>query len=101
MIIFTPYDNQADIDELQRMVEAVCPGLQLRHFRLECGTNFVTSVGITLDVAGNKKNIEKLKLIGFKELRKRKKQFFVMHAGYSMVVDMCMTMPEPPKEDNA
>lgn len=98
-----PYDNQAEIDEVQRLVESVCPGLKISRYSLEAGhKNTVVSVRVTLEVKGNKKFIDNLVDIGFKKLRKRKREtmrYWNMYEGYSMLIDLEYTFPSARKEE--
>lgn len=99
-----PYDNQADIDKVQRTVESISPGLRITSHSFRWNTNTVIEVGVTLPVKGNKKVIDNLVAAGFRKGHKRKKEVFGhywdMKAGYSMFIDLRMPIPQAPKEDS-
>ena len=102
--MYEPYDNQVEIDELQRLVESVCPGLRISRYSMGVDNkNTVVAVRVTLEVKGNKKIIDKLVDIGFKKLRKRKREtmrYWNMYEGYSMLIDLEYILPSTPKEES-
>jgi len=96
--MFEPYDNQSEIDKVQRIVENICPGLKINSFELRWNTNTVVAVGVTLAVKGNKEIIKKLMSIGFRKRFMRKQESGFMYDGYSMCIALKMPLPTPPKE---
>lgn len=68
------YENQKEIDALQKAIAAIAPEIKLREFDLVPGTNVVRKVIVHLDEKGNKAVINQLLSIGFtKKARHRKR----------------------------
>lgn len=68
------YENQKEIDALQKAIAAIVPEIKLREFDLVPGTNVVRKVIVHLDEKGNKPIIDKLISIGFKKKARHRKR---------------------------
>lgn len=65
------YENQKQVDELQKILDATTPGVKLRCFSV-CDNRFLTAI-VEIDEKGNKTVIEKLISIGFRKMARYKK----------------------------
>lgn len=65
------YVNQKEIDELQKVIDAITPDIKLRCFSV-CGNKAVSAI-VDIDQAGNKTTINKLISIGFRKVARYKK----------------------------
>lgn len=99
--MFEPYDNQADIDEIQRKIDEISPGLKLNYFSLRWNTRHAIEAGVSIPLKGNKALIEKLVSIGFRKGQKRgvyDNSYRYLHGKLTYLIDLHISLPEPPKE---
>lgn len=100
--MFEHYDNQAEIDKVREMIEAISPNLKFSGFLMKIKNhNAVSAVYVTVPEKGNKEIINKLISNGFKKwLRKKGKSYggWDANESYSMEITLKMHLPEPPKE---
>lgn len=65
------YENQKEIDELQKAIDAITPDIKLRYFSV-CGNRALSAI-VDIDQKGNKSTIDKLISIGFRKVARYKK----------------------------
>lgn len=83
------YDNQKEVDAIEKRIQEIDPSLRLSSFTL--AGNRVTAVGIVLQEKGNKPTINKLLEMGFKKIwREKVADNFTQYEGYSFRVRMEM-----------
>lgn len=95
------YDNQSDIDEIQRKLDKISPGLKLDSFSLRWNTHHVFEACVTIPLKGNKALIEKLTSIGFRKGHKRgicNDPHSYVYRKLTYLIDLHISLPEPSKE---
>lgn len=64
------YDNQNEIDEIEKQMRQILPELRSSSYGLD--GNVVTSVGIAFPIKGNSSKIKKLEKLGWRKLCRKK-----------------------------
>lgn len=92
------YNNQKQVDEIEKQVKDISPDLRLSGFRTD-GRNNVIGVTIKFPVKGNADLIKKLEHIGFRKTwRERSRDMFdigyasTREKGYYMIQEMSMNL---------
>lgn len=65
------YDKQEVLDQIEKELEDIMPGLRIYMWEMKWDTNTVTAVSVKVPLAGNRSMIEKLEEKGFKAVRRQ------------------------------
>lgn len=101
--MFKKYKNQAAVDAVQKRLDEIAPGVEIKSWSTECKINSfgiledrIVSVGITLPVKGNVKVIRRLEEEGWEKIGRvsARGHYASSYSGYTMMQKMRLQMEE-------